>query len=404
MRSAAHTSSSPSCRHPPRRCRGSCRRTGTPPGTRSPAAPCDRRDRCRRPEPTSPPASSTSVLLPAPVGPTTATMRPDRHPQVDVVAAPACVVAGERERDVVEHEPAVPGGAIRDRHRTDRPRSARRAPRGPGPIRPTSAAVARQRVADQAQREHEQREQVDEAGELADGDVAAASTRIRPDHDEGDVGERRAARRAPTRTCPAGATALTRASRSRPAIVDRRSVSRCSAPYALTSCTPSKLSWTPADSCPSSSWARVEVPVDAMLVDDVEPISRIGNIGDRDGAEHEVGGEQPHRRDDDHQHRARWRTGSARARRSRRRCRRRRGRRGRRRGGAGATRSAGARGDRPRRRPATAPTAPLRDAGEHAPDDDAAARSTPMPDRHRDQHAGDESPRSRPRPPRSGAG
>ncbi len=54
---------------------------------------------------------------------------------------------------------------------------------------------------------------------------------------------------------PRSRIALTRASRSRPAISDKRSVSRRSAPYAFTSCTPSKLSCTPADNLPSSPCA-----------------------------------------------------------------------------------------------------------------------------------------------------
>ena len=65
-------------------CGGSSRRTGTPPGTRSPAAPA----RLRRgpwSAATSPATISTSVVLPAPVGPTTATMRPAATSSDDVV-------------------------------------------------------------------------------------------------------------------------------------------------------------------------------------------------------------------------------------------------------------------------------------------------------------------------------
>ena len=201
-----------------------------------------------------------------------------------------------------------------------------------------------QHVADQSQREHEQREQVDEAGQLADGDVAAAHP-VGADDDEADVRERRQhvedrlERPAqPDRASPGRRAAGRRSPTS-------RSVSRRSAPYALTSWTPSKLSCTPADSLPELALGGVEVLVDAPLVGDVGQ-HQDREHGDGDGAEEQVGGQQPDRRDRRSSAPCRWRTGSARARRSRRRCRRRRGRRGRRRGGAGATRSAGGRAGR----------------------------------------------------------
>ena len=93
----------------------------------------------------------------------------------------------------------------------------------------TRVRQLRQGVADQAQREHEQREQVDEARHVADGDVAAAHAEG-AEQDEPDVGHRRAARRAAPRTCRAAAPLRPAHVRRRPAIVASRSVSRCSAP------------------------------------------------------------------------------------------------------------------------------------------------------------------------------
>ena len=67
-----------------------------------------------------------------------------------------------------------------------------------------------QRVADQAQREHEQREQVDEAGQLADGEVAALDAG-RAEQRPARRWPRRERRRAAPRTCPRRRTAPIRA-------------------------------------------------------------------------------------------------------------------------------------------------------------------------------------------------
>ena len=223
--------------------------------------------------PISPPVSSTRVLLPAPGRPDDGHDAPGRHGQVDV-GERRLGLAGERERHVARAATPTPS------------RESATAADGVGLDRlvehladpfPSGQRVRhlREHVADQPQREHEQREQVDEARQLADADVAAAHS-VGAGDDESDVRRATACTSRTDSNVPRSRIAFTRASRSRPAISDSRSVSRRSAPYALTSCTPSKLSWTPDDSLPELVLGGVEVLVDPTLVGDVRDASGSG--------------------------------------------------------------------------------------------------------------------------------
>ena len=148
-----------------------------------------------------PAINSTNVVLPAPVGPTTATTRPAGTVRL-IPDSVGFVGALERERHVVELEP-VAGRGLADR--VPGVRLDLLVEHGPDAT-PSGQRVRqlRQREADQAQREHQQREHVDEARELADGELAGVDT-VRAEHDEADVdGGRDHLERQP-RTCRAGA-------------------------------------------------------------------------------------------------------------------------------------------------------------------------------------------------------
>ena len=163
-----------------RRSRGSTRRTGTAPGTpgrarRARRRPCRRRGRRR------PAITCSSVVLPAPVGPTTATVRAAREPQVDVVRARR----GRPRRRSGRRGAATPtpGVGAADGLVGARQRRARR-----GRLRTRSQPASEwgrsaEDEADQPQRPHQQREQVDEAGDVADRGRAGLHP-VGADHDE----------------------------------------------------------------------------------------------------------------------------------------------------------------------------------------------------------------------------
>ena len=197
-----------------------------------------------------------------------------------------------------------------------------------------------QRVADQAQREHEQREQVDEAGQLADREVAAAHA------------ERRRAATRPTLVSD-GSTSSSASNVPRRRTAPMRAVAQAAGdlrqPLGLAVLGAVGLDELHAVEALVDAGREVAevvlggvvVDVDALLVDDVEADQqREHGDGDERRARRRWRAARPPTRRS--AARCRWRTGSGRARRRRRRCRRRRGRRGRRRAGGRATTSAGA--------------------------------------------------------------
>ena len=96
-------------------------------------------------------------------------------------------------------------------------------------------------------------------------------------------------------------TAPSRASRSRDAITASRSVSRLSAPNALTTCDAVEALVHGRAELAELVLRGVEVLVDASLVDDVEPDQQREHRH-RGQPEPEVGDQQPHRRQDEHHH------------------------------------------------------------------------------------------------------
>ena len=114
--------------------------------------------------------------------------RTGRYREVDIESTRREVLAFVHERHAVQFD-AEPGDAIADRVGRvgfERLLDDRADPR-PGGDR---SGQLGQRVTDQPQRQDEQREQEDRAGELADGQVARLDPRG-ADHHEQDVGERR---------------------------------------------------------------------------------------------------------------------------------------------------------------------------------------------------------------------
>ena len=243
-------------------------RAGTAPGTRARRRPAARVDRARRRRRPARRSARSSVVLPEPVGADDGDGAPGRDRRGRRRAAPSrspsWLVA--RRRRASTPLPALRGS---DR-RAGRARPVRRAPRGCGSSPAIECGSSRQREADQAQREHEQREQVDEAGQLADASCRRCGPGTRRPTTQQRCWRRWARRRAATRTCcAAGSAPNPRLAQPRG---DRRqrSVSRLSAPNALTTVTPVEALVHGRRELAELVLGGVVVAVDTALVDDVE--------------------------------------------------------------------------------------------------------------------------------------